>query len=61
MVRVAVAVCAAVLFCAGSVRAQQPGAATLRGVVRDPNGAVIPGVAVMATSVSTGAARETKT
>src|SRR5215218_7150263 len=58
----AVAVCAAVLFCAGATaRAQQPGAATLRGVVRDPAGAVVPGARVRATNVSTGATRETMT
>ena len=60
LARLAVAVCAAVLLCAG-VRAQQPGAATLRGVVKDPLGALVPGATVRATNVATRAARETHT
>ncbi|HVF44606.1 MAG TPA: TonB-dependent receptor [Pyrinomonadaceae bacterium] len=62
MARLAVAVCAAAFFCAGAAaRAQQPGAATLRGVVRDPAGAVVPGALVRATNVSTRVAREMRT
>ncbi|HEV2862254.1 MAG TPA: TonB-dependent receptor [Pyrinomonadaceae bacterium] len=58
----AVAVCAALFLClAPAASAQQLGAATLRGVITDPNGAVIPGAAVRATNVATGAARETTT
>jgi hypothetical protein len=62
MLRLTVAVCAAMfLYMNASVRAQQLGAATLRGVVKDPNGAVIVGAAIKATNVATGASRETKT
>ena len=62
MVHVAAAICAAMLFyTAASAAGQQLGAATLRGVVKDPNGAVVPGAAVKATKVATGASRETKT
>ena len=57
----AVAVFAAMLSFAAAARAQQLGAATLRGVVKDPNGAVVPGVGVRATNVATGASRETET
>ncbi len=52
---------AALSLAAAPVRAQQLGAATLRGVVKDPQGAVVPGVLVKATNVATGASRETKT
>jgi hypothetical protein len=52
---------AALSFASAPVRAQQPGAATLRGVVRDPVGAVIPGVKVLATNVATGSSRATET
>ncbi|MFL6210917.1 MAG: TonB-dependent receptor domain-containing protein [Pyrinomonadaceae bacterium] len=41
--------------------AQQPGVATLRGVVTDPNGAVIAGATVKATQLATGTTRETTT
>src|SRR5207248_1283692 len=46
---------------AGRAAGQQLAAATLRGVVTDPNGAVVPGANVKATGVATGATRETKT
>jgi outer membrane receptor protein involved in Fe transport len=39
--------------------AQQPAVATLRGVVTDPNGAVIAGATVKATQLATGTVRET--
>src|ERR1041385_615128 len=62
LLHLAVAVCAAsTLYASAPVRARQLGAATLVGVVRDPNGAVIPGAAVSATNAATGATRETKT
>jgi len=58
----AVAVCAALFLCPPlAASAQQLAAATLRGVVKDPHGAVIVGAAVKATSVATGAVREAKT
>src|ERR1700755_1809905 len=59
----AVAVFAAALSFAAAppARAQQLGAATLRGVVKDPVGAAVPGVKVLATNVATGASRETQT
>jgi hypothetical protein len=58
----AVAVCAALLSYPSALAAgQQSAAATLRGVVRDPTGAVIPGAMVKATNVATGTARETQT
>jgi hypothetical protein len=58
-----VAVCAALLFCTQAVAAfgRQSATATLRGVVLDPNGAVVPGATVKATQVATGVVRETKT
>lgn len=60
--RFTAAVCVAMLlYMNASARAQQLGAATLRGVVKDPHGAVVVGVAVEATNVATGAARATKT
>src|SRR5438105_2659224 len=46
---------------AGRAAGQQLAAATLRGVVTDPNGAVVAGANVKATGVATGATRETKT
>jgi outer membrane receptor protein involved in Fe transport len=46
---------------ASDARAQQLATATLRGVVIDPNGAVISGATVRATSTATGAVRETTT
>jgi outer membrane receptor protein involved in Fe transport len=58
----ALAVCLAVaVACAPASRAQQLAAATLRGVVTDPQGAVVPGAKVRTTNVATGAARETTT
>jgi hypothetical protein len=42
-------------------RAQQSTAATLRGIVRDPNGAVVPGASVKATHAATGTMRDTQT
>lgn len=58
----AVIVCA-IIVCAlaSDARAQQLATATLRGVVIDPNGAVISGATVRATSTATGAVRETTT
>ncbi len=44
-----------------SPRAQQLAASTLRGVVTDPNGAVVTGATVTAKHVATGATRETQT
>ncbi len=56
-----IAACVALLtIFAPNLRAQQA-AATLRGVVTDPNGAVVTGAAVRATNVATRAARETRT
>jgi hypothetical protein len=52
---------AALSFAAAPARAQQLGAAALRGVVKDPAGAVVPGVKVRATNAATGASRETET
>lgn len=58
----AVAVCAALLLSTSpNASGQQLAAATLRGVVTDPNGAVVPAANVKATNVATGAARETQT
>jgi outer membrane receptor protein involved in Fe transport len=58
----ALAVClTAALAFAPAARAQQLAAATLRGVVTDPQGAVVSGAAVRATNAATGAARETTT
>src|ERR1051326_802183 len=57
----AVAVCTALLLSLPPARAQQLAAATLRGVVTDPNGAVIPNTTVKATNTATGEARETQT
>ena len=50
-------------FSAGlsSVIAQQGASATLRGIVRDPNGAVVSGSRVSATQKDTGVKRETTT
>ena len=42
-------------------RAQQPAAATLRGIVTDPTGAVVTGATVRATHIATGTARGTET
>lgn len=42
-------------------RAQQPAAATLSGIVTDPNGAVIPGAKVKGRQTATGIERETVT
>jgi outer membrane receptor protein involved in Fe transport len=44
-----------------NANAQQLAAATLRGVVTDPNGAVVAGAIVKATQLSNGAVRETTT
>jgi hypothetical protein len=44
-----------------TARAQQLASASLRGVVTDPNGAVVSGATVKATHVATGAKRETQT
>jgi hypothetical protein len=58
----AVAVCASLLFSAPPRAAgQQLAAATLRGVVTDPQGAVVPGASVKVTNTATGATRETTT
>jgi hypothetical protein len=58
----AVAVCTALLFCTPARAAgQQLAAATLRGVVADPQGEVVVGATVRATNAATGAARETQT
>jgi outer membrane receptor protein involved in Fe transport len=46
---------------ANNAHAQQPAVATLRGVVTDPNGAVIAGATVRATQLATGTVRETTT
>lgn len=43
------------------LQARQLGSAILRGIVKDPVGAVIPAALVKVTNVATGAARETKT
>jgi Carboxypeptidase regulatory-like domain/TonB dependent receptor len=63
MVQSTAAVCAAILLYAAAspAGAQQLGAATLLGVVKDPNGAVIAGANVTATNVATGASRDAKT
>jgi outer membrane receptor protein involved in Fe transport len=59
---VTLAVCLASTFAPSpSARAQQLASASLRGVVTDPNGAVVEGATVKATHVATGAARETRT
>ncbi|HYO99405.1 MAG TPA: carboxypeptidase-like regulatory domain-containing protein, partial [Pyrinomonadaceae bacterium] len=42
-------------------RAQQPSAATLRGIITDPAGAVVVGASVKATHVATKTARDTET
>jgi len=58
----ACAVCAASLFFASwPAAAGQTAAATLRGVVVDPNGAAIPGAEVQATNAATRVARRTRT
>ncbi|MBV9926037.1 MAG: TonB-dependent receptor [Acidobacteria bacterium] len=60
--RAAAALCAAlVLFAHPAAARQQSASATLRGVVTDPQGAVVPGVSVRATNLATGAARQTST
>ena len=57
-----VSTCLLILFgCALNYHAQQPTAATLRGAVTDPNGALIPGATVKATNTATGTARTTMT
>ncbi|MFL6255849.1 MAG: TonB-dependent receptor domain-containing protein [Pyrinomonadaceae bacterium] len=56
------AVCAALLLSThAAVARQQSASATLRGVIVDPNGAVVNGTLVKATQTATGVARETKT
>lgn len=57
------AVCATLLLLsfASPARAQQLASATLRGVVTDPNGAVVSGANIKVTNVATGATRETQT
>jgi hypothetical protein len=58
----AVAVCAALLLSAHpAASARQSATAALRGVVTDPNGAVVVGVKVTAVNAATRSARETKT
>jgi hypothetical protein len=58
----ALAVCAALLLSSmPAAAAQQSASATLRGVVTDPNGAVVAGATVRATNVANGGARETRT
>jgi Carboxypeptidase regulatory-like domain len=58
----AVAVCTALLFSnAAHAAGQQLAVATLRGVVTDPQGAVVPGASVKVTNTATGATRETQT
>jgi hypothetical protein len=57
----ALAVCAALLLSAHPAAArQQSASATLRGVIKDAHGAVVPGVMVKATHTATGVVRETK-
>ncbi|HEY0404518.1 MAG TPA: TonB-dependent receptor [Pyrinomonadaceae bacterium] len=54
--------CALIVFgSALDYQAQQPAAATLRGIVTDPNGAVVAGATVKATQIATGSVRETQT
>ncbi|MBV8859859.1 MAG: TonB-dependent receptor [Acidobacteria bacterium] len=56
------ALCAALVLSVYPAAArQQSASATLRGVITDPNGAVVAGANVRATNVATGAARETQT
>lgn len=50
-----------VCIISASAYAQQPAAATLRGIVTDPQGAVVAGATVRATQTATGATRETQT
>lgn len=58
----AVAVCAAILFHPHAhARGVQLAAATLRGIVTDPAGAVVAGAEVRVTNVATGAARSART
>jgi NAD(P)H-dependent FMN reductase len=58
----AVAVCAALLLSTATRAAgRQLAAASLRGVVTDPQGAVIPGASVKVKNTATGATRETTT
>jgi Carboxypeptidase regulatory-like domain/TonB dependent receptor len=56
-------ICLLFIFCliVTPTYAQQPATATLTGVVKDPQGAVIPGASVKATNIATGTARETTT
>jgi outer membrane receptor protein involved in Fe transport len=62
MLLLTVAVCAALLLYTNvSVRAQQLGAAALRGVVTDPSGAVISGANIKVTGKATGVTRTTTT
>ena len=57
---IALAACLLLLWgSAPEARPQQPAAATLRGVVTDPHGAVVPGATITATQAGTGVARET--
>jgi hypothetical protein len=54
--------CLLIVFGAAlNLDAQQAAAATLRGIVKDPHGAVVPGATVRATQTSTGTPRETRT
>ena len=58
----AAALClAAVVVVAPAARAQQLAAATLRGVVTDPLGALVPGATVRATNLSTNVEHDTTT
>jgi outer membrane receptor protein involved in Fe transport len=62
LVHVAAAICAAMLFyTAASAAGQQLGAATLRGVVKDPNGAVVPGATVKIVRKALGVERTAAT
>ncbi|MFL6283433.1 MAG: TonB-dependent receptor domain-containing protein [Pyrinomonadaceae bacterium] len=62
MLLLTVAVCAALLLYTNvSVRAQQLGAAALRGVVTDPSGAVVSGANIKVTGKATGVTRTTTT
>src|SRR5262245_49414135 len=56
------ALCICLLAGGASVSlAQTTGSATLRGIVKDPNGAVVSGATVTLTSVRTSSDRKTKT
>jgi hypothetical protein len=64
MIKNLIRLSACLLIVFGSVpehHAQQSNAATLRGIITDPNGAVVAGAAVKATHVATGMMRETQT